>query len=300
MSDLARISVQIDSEAMPTRLVHKNVRIYVLTCIIHGTAESYLKTIFTLSMLPRLAFPSTKKQARLIFDTASDIAIISRELWNSFGCQKLEPVSLSAINACGGSVKRAWKLSSDLKYGDSISPQQLTKLTLINLLGLDWIDPYYQHYTATQNRAKPTALVLRASPAGSQLSAKIRGSATGRESGNVGSSLAISATASSSSSWMAYNNGSSQRSINVSDLHSLEQHQASGSTMASSSLSRHSNSPNTATRTLSGASSATVVGRHSTGSNRYIVIGANTMRKKHGQSMPYQGYEFIRKCIVVN
>ncbi|VDL57946.1 unnamed protein product [Hymenolepis diminuta] len=147
-----------------------------------------------------------------------------------------------------------------------------------------FVDPYYQHYTATQNRAKPTALVLRASPAGSQLSAKIRGSATGRESGNVGSSLAISATASSSSSWMAYNNGSNQRSINVSDLHSLQQHQASGSTITSSSLSRHSNSPNTAPpRTLSGASSATVVGRHSTGSNRYIVIGANTM----GKSLEY-------------
>ncbi|VDO16548.1 unnamed protein product [Rodentolepis nana] len=142
-------------------------------------------------------------------------------------------------------------------------------------------DPYYQRYTATQNRANPTALVLRASPSSSQLPAKIRTSSTGRESGNSGSSLASSATPTSSSSWLAYNNSSNQRSISVSDLHSLQQHQASGSTMTPSSLSRHSNSQNTtASHTLSSASSTTVVNRHSTGSNRYIVIGANNMRKR--------------------
>nr|CDS34357.1 conserved hypothetical protein [Hymenolepis microstoma] len=149
-------------------------------------------------------------------------------------------------------------------------------------------NPYYQRYTATQNRANPTGLVLRASPSSSQLPAKIRTSATGRESGNSGSSLASSATATSSSPWLTYNNSSTQRSISVSDLHSLQQHQASGSTM-SSSLSRHSNSPNTtASHTLSGASSATVVGRHSTGSSRYIVIGANNMRKSGLTVLPSQ------------
>ncbi|KAM3188285.1 hypothetical protein ACTXT7_000601 [Hymenolepis weldensis] len=60
----------------------------------------------TVSWLPSVSsteiWESTGQQES---DSSSNITIISKELWKSVGLQKLEPVSLSAINACGGSVK---------------------------------------------------------------------------------------------------------------------------------------------------------------------------------------------------
>ncbi|VDL64144.1 unnamed protein product [Hymenolepis diminuta] len=48
-----------------------------------------------------------------------NMTIISKELKRSFGCPKLVQVSPSVISASGGSVKRAWELSSDVKHSDS-------------------------------------------------------------------------------------------------------------------------------------------------------------------------------------
>ena len=79
-------------------------------------------------------------QRRLQLDTASDVTIISRSLWQSIGKPTLERVHHKVTSACGGTLNFKGRLSCCVSFnGKSAAATCFVADTDINLLGLDWI-----------------------------------------------------------------------------------------------------------------------------------------------------------------
>ena len=80
-------------------------------------------------------------QARLQLDTASDITIISRKLWSMLGKPTIEPSSLQATSACGGSVHLVGLLRCSVSFRDTTYAGVCYICESgLDLLGLDWLE----------------------------------------------------------------------------------------------------------------------------------------------------------------
>ena len=78
---------------------------------------------------------------RLQLDTASDITIISHNLWQSIGKPTVEMTPRIATSACGGSIHLSGQVSCRVTFQNvTINGKCYLSNSSLNLLGLDWID----------------------------------------------------------------------------------------------------------------------------------------------------------------
>ncbi|CAH8597340.1 unnamed protein product [Dicrocoelium dendriticum] len=81
------------------------------------------------------------QSVRLQLDTASDITIISEDLWRSLGKPPFEPTSQSATSACGGRVQLTGQLHCSVSFrGATFNAICYITKAKLNLLGLDWLE----------------------------------------------------------------------------------------------------------------------------------------------------------------
>ncbi|VDP71967.1 unnamed protein product [Echinostoma caproni] len=79
---------------------------------------------------------------RLQIDTASDINIISRRIWQSLGRPTLHPTTEYATSACGGSLTLLGRVARTVTFNDkSIVGDCFVTQTHLNLIGIDWLEP---------------------------------------------------------------------------------------------------------------------------------------------------------------
>ncbi|CAH8512294.1 unnamed protein product [Dicrocoelium dendriticum] len=81
------------------------------------------------------------QSVRLQLDTASDITIISEDLWRSLGKPPFEPTSQSATSACGGRVQLTGQLHCSVSFrGATFNATCYITKAKLNVLGLDWLE----------------------------------------------------------------------------------------------------------------------------------------------------------------
>ncbi|MGL5707389.1 MAG: aspartyl protease family protein [Aeromonas sp.] len=78
---------------------------------------------------------------RLQLDTASNITIISQNLWRSLGEPSIEQTFKTATSACGGPVRLTGELHCCVSFhGTTISGSCFVSTANLNLLALDWLE----------------------------------------------------------------------------------------------------------------------------------------------------------------
>ncbi|XP_055589911.1 uncharacterized protein K02A2.6-like [Uranotaenia lowii] len=109
--------------------------------------KATINSIFTISHVAesRRKFTNVTingKVVRLQFDTASDITVISRRVWNKLGSPKLQSTDHQAKSASGKTLHISGKLQCHVTLGNitKFATCYVTSQPNLNLIGLDWME----------------------------------------------------------------------------------------------------------------------------------------------------------------
>ena len=108
------------------------------------TSANSLVTTFQSNATSRRKFLTVYingEPVRLQLDTASDITVLSKSVWNKLGRPLIEQSSQTVISACGGQLHLHGQLVCCVSFREiSFSGTCYVTNSNLNLLGLDWFD----------------------------------------------------------------------------------------------------------------------------------------------------------------